>query len=153
MSYSASFTLFSLWVSVCLISVAVFSSSLTFLPLLCQIYCWACQRHSSYFVLFLISSIWFILKGSVSLLKLHIRQYATSTRDFNLLAVVVVQLLSCVWLFVTPCTAACQASLSFTVSCTLLRLASIESEMPSNHLVLSPLPSLAIDLSPLQGLF
>ena len=48
----------------------------------------------------------------------------------------VVQLLSRVWLFATPWTAACQASLSFTISQSLLKLVSIESVMPSNHLVL-----------------
>ena len=47
----------------------------------------------------------------------------------------VVQLLSCVGLFVTPCTVACQASLSFTISQRLLRFMSIESVMPSNHLI------------------
>ena len=36
----------------------------------------------------------------------------------------------------TPDTAACQASLSFTVSWSLLKLMSIESVMPSNHLIL-----------------
>ena len=36
----------------------------------------------------------------------------------------------------TPLTAACQASLSFTISRSLLKLMSIESVMPSNHLVL-----------------
>ena len=40
------------------------------------------------------------------------------------------------WLFATPWTAACQASLSFTVFRSLLKLMSIESEMPSNHLIL-----------------
>ena len=50
--------------------------------------------------------------------------------------VVIVQLLSCVRLFVTPWTAAHQASLSITVSWSLLRLMSIESVMPSNHLIL-----------------
>ena len=45
-----------------------------------------------------------------------------------------VQLLSHVWLFVTPWTAACQASLSITSSQSLLRLMSIQSVMPSNHL-------------------
>ena len=50
--------------------------------------------------------------------------------------VAVVQLLSCVWLFLTPWTTACQASLSFTISWSLLKLMSIESVMPSNHLVL-----------------
>ena len=52
-----------------------------------------------------------------------------------------VQSLSCVSLFVTPCTAACQASLSITYSQTFLKLMSIESVMPSNHLILCrPLP-------------
>ena len=49
---------------------------------------------------------------------------------------VVVQLLSHTWLFVTPWTAASQASLSFTISQSLLKLPSIESVMPSNHLTL-----------------
>ena len=44
--------------------------------------------------------------------------------------------LSCVQLFVTPWTAAHQASLSFTISRSLLKLMSIESMMPSNHLIL-----------------
>ena len=50
---------------------------------------------------------------------------------------VVVQFLSRVWLFVTPWTAARQASLSFTISRNLLKFMSIESVMPSNHLILS----------------
>ena len=41
-----------------------------------------------------------------------------------------------VWLFATPWTAACQASLSITNSWSLLKLMSIESVMPSNYLVL-----------------
>ena len=49
---------------------------------------------------------------------------------------VVIQSLSRVWLFVDPWTATCQASLSF-ISQSLLKLMSIESVMPSNHLVLS----------------
>ena len=49
---------------------------------------------------------------------------------------VVVQSLSCVQLFATPWTAACQAPLSFTLSWSLLRLKSIESVMLSNHLIL-----------------
>ena len=48
----------------------------------------------------------------------------------------VVQLLSNVCLFVTPWTAALQASLSFTVFQSLLRLKSVESMMPSNQLIL-----------------
>ena len=48
---------------------------------------------------------------------------------------VVVQWLSCVRLFVTPWTAARQASLSFTISRSLCKLMSIESVMPSSHLI------------------
>ena len=44
--------------------------------------------------------------------------------------------LSCVRLFVTPWTAARQASLSITNSWSLFKLMSIESVMPSNHLIL-----------------
>ena len=47
-----------------------------------------------------------------------------------------VQSLSHVQLFVTPWTAACQASMSITNSQSLLKLVSIELVMPSNHLIL-----------------
>jgi len=46
------------------------------------------------------------------------------------------QSLSCVWLFVTPWTAARQASLSITNSLSLPKLISIESVIPSTHLIL-----------------
>ena len=48
----------------------------------------------------------------------------------------VVQLLSCIRLFATPQTAARQASLSFTISQGLLKIISVESVRPSNHLIL-----------------
>ena len=48
----------------------------------------------------------------------------------------VVLSLSHVLLFATPWTAARQASLSFTISWSLLKLLSVESVMPSNHLIL-----------------
>ena len=47
-----------------------------------------------------------------------------------------VQSLSHVQLFVTPCTAARQTSLSVTNSWSLLKFTSIQSVMPSNHLIL-----------------
>ena len=47
-----------------------------------------------------------------------------------------VQALSCVWLFATPWIAARQASLSMTNSWSSPRLTSIESVMPSSHLIL-----------------
>ena len=50
--------------------------------------------------------------------------------------VAAVQSLSRVWLFVTSWTAAHLASLSFTISRSLLKLMSMESVMPFNHLVL-----------------
>ena len=50
--------------------------------------------------------------------------------------VVVAQSLSRVQLFATPWTAARQASLSFTISQSLIKLMSIESVMPFNHLIL-----------------
>ena len=53
-----------------------------------------------------------------------------------MIAVSSVQLLSRVQLFATPWTAARQASLSITNSQSLLKLMSIESVMPSNHLIL-----------------
>ena len=49
---------------------------------------------------------------------------------------VVVQSLSHVQLFAIPWTAAHQASLSFTISWSLLKLVSVESLSPSNHLIL-----------------
>ena len=50
--------------------------------------------------------------------------------------VVVVQSLRCIWHFVTPWTTACQASLSFTISWSLLKLISIDLVISSNHLIL-----------------
>ena len=47
-----------------------------------------------------------------------------------------VQLLSCVRLFVTQWTAACQAYLSIIISRSLLKLMSIELVMPPNHLII-----------------
>ena len=52
------------------------------------------------------------------------------------LFIAVIQLISHIWLFVTPWTAACQAPLSFTISRSLLKLMSIESVMPPKHLIL-----------------
>ena len=63
-----------------------------------------------------------------------------------------VQSLSCVQFFVTPWTAARQASLSITNSRSLPELMPIESVIPSNHHPLSS-PSPAFNLSQHQGLF
>ena len=66
---------------------------------------------------------------------------------------VAVQSLRRVWLFVTPWTVAHQASLSFTVSLSLLRLMSIESVMPSNHLILCDPLLLLPSVFPASGSF
>ena len=60
---------------------------------------------------------------------------APTLLNYNVV-VAAVQSLSRVWLFVTPRTAAHQASLSITNSRSLLKLMSVESVMPSNHLIL-----------------
>ena len=55
-----------------------------------------------------------------------------------------VQFSNSVWLFATPWTAGCQASLSITNSRSLLKFTSIELVMPSNHLILCyPFPLLS----------
>ena len=62
---------------------------------------------------------------------------ATSPQAEDLWIEIVVQSLNCVRLFETTWTAARHASLSFTISQSLLKLMSIESVMSSNHLILS----------------
>ena len=67
----------------------------------------------------------------------------------------VVQLLSCVCLFATPWTAACQASLSFTISQILLKLMSIELVMAWCHPTISSsvLPFSCLKSFPASGSF
>ena len=60
---------------------------------------------------------------------------------------VVFQMLSDVQFFVTPWIAARHTSLSFTISLSLLKLMSIESVMPSSHLILSPPSPPSLNLS------
>ena len=64
-----------------------------------------------------------------------------------------VQSLSHVWFFATAWTAACQASLSITNSWSLLKLKSIESVMPSNHLILCHPFSSCLQSFPASGSF
>ena len=64
--------------------------------------------------------------------RIHILNSAVSS--FRVISSV--QLLSRVRLFAIPWTAACQASLSITISQSLLKLMSIKLVMPSNHLIL-----------------
>ena len=63
------------------------------------------------------------------------------------------QSLSCVQFFVTPWATAYQASLSVTNSQSLLKLMSIESVMPSNHLILCHTPLLLPSMFPSIRIF
>ena len=71
----------------------------------------------------------------------HIQQYISNSRGCGEIQEPIpkfssVHLLSCVQLFATPWTAACQVSPSISNSWSLPKLMSIESVMPSNHLIL-----------------
>ena len=59
-----------------------------------------------------------------------------NVNESTICIIVVFQLLSHVWLFATSWTAAHQASLSFTLSQSLLKLMAIESVRPYNHFIL-----------------
>ena len=74
--------------------------------------------------------------------------YMTTVISFEMLVIhlAVVQLLSHVQLFVTPSLAACQPSLSFTISWSFLKHVSIESVMPSILCRLTPNPSYSLNI-------
>ena len=95
---------------------------------------------------------------SMKPIHLQLRNFFGSTvgileTDYLLERVVVVQLLSRVWLFGTPWTAGQQASLSFTIPWSLLKLRSIEMHaIQPSHPLLTPSP-FALSLSQHQGPF
>ena len=97
-----------------------------------------------------------ILHSAQSLQPRCCRDY-TGAFDWNfpewLLQFSSVQSLSCVQFFVTPWTVACQASLSFTNSQSLLKFISIKSVMPSNHLILCHTFSSCLQTFPALGSF
>ena len=62
--------------------------------------------------------------------------FSNVTESWQLFVFAVVQSLSRVWLFATPWSAARQAPLPSTISWSLFKFISIESVMPSNHLIL-----------------
>ena len=80
-------------------------------------------------------TIWAIRKNYLCISNLGVLRYYLWDRIAELDRVVV-RSLSNVWFFVTPWTTACQPSLSFTISWSLLKLMSIESMMPSRYLIL-----------------
>ena len=106
------------------------------------------SEHTSFPPQSFISSV--LVLSHSALIRLKSMHMRTTIHPFQFSSV---QLLSSILLFVTPWTAACQISQSITSSQSLLRLMSVESVMPSNHLILlSPSPP-ALNLSQHQGLF
>ena len=85
------------------------------------------------------------LKESVLNLKKIIHDIL---RAITIPNIVVFQLLCCVWLFATAWTEALQASLSLTISRSLLKLMSIESVMTFNNLILCHLLLLSPSIFP-----
>ena len=83
---------------------------------------------------------------------MHGFSLVVASRDYSLVSVVFFQSLSHVWLFATPWTAAHQASLSFTISQSLLKLTSVESVMSSNHFIFCHPFSSCLQSSQQQGL-
>ena len=92
------------------------------------IFAWQCFR----FIFLLYIGFYFLFALSLKFASVKVPPRGSTC----LIGFVIVQLLSGVWLFAAPWTATRQASLSFTVSQSLLKLMSIESVMPSNHLIL-----------------
>ena len=77
------------------------------------------------------------ISSSVDPFSSHLQSFPASGSFSNESQVGLLLFSHCfVWLFETQRTAACQASLSITIYWSLLKLMSIESVMPSNHLVL-----------------
>ena len=112
---------------------------LTELPSLCMLHC-RCEMSgmllSQYLLEEVIKTTWLLVDPQA-----RPRQSETLYPHSAHHSHIVVQSLSRVWLFVTPWTSAHQAFLSFTISQSLLRLLSIQSVMPYNHLILChPLP-------------
>ena len=83
----------------------------------------------------LLAIVTLLIKAMISQVDVHVKTYSVKHFKYvhfivcQLYLYIVVQLLSCVGLFMTPWTAARQASLSFTVSQSLLKFMSIESVM------------------------
>ena len=100
-----------------------------------------------------VTSNWTCSKVNIILLLCPPKKYSVLLLFFLHLQFSSVQLLSRVWLFVTPWIAARQASLSITNSRSSLKLTTIESVMPSSHLTLSSPSPPAPNPSQHQSLF
>ena len=103
-----------------------------------SVYLSLCQYHTALIII----TLWYIWKSRhmmppTLLLFLKVASAIWHPLWFHIsFLLAVVQLLTYVWLFVTPWTAACQASQSSTISQSLIKLLFIILVMPSNHLIL-----------------
>ena len=87
-------------------------------------------------------------------MKMLLKMAKKHMKRCSILIVIVVQSPSRVWLFATPWTTMCQASLSLIISRSFPKFMSIASVMPSSHLILwRPLLLLPSIFSQHQGLF
>ena len=94
------------------------------------------KKKSNYFGVYLVASIFFCHSFYINV-RFLLWEELFSSPQFLSIHFSLVQFSRChVWLFATPWTAARQASLSITSSRSLLKLLSIESVRPSNHLIL-----------------
>ena len=84
---------------------------------------------------------------------LYLKHITSAQTSYVQISNFVVQFFSHVWLFETPWNTAHQASLSFTISQSLLKLMSIELMMPSNHLILCHLLLLLSSIFPSTRVF
>ena len=118
-------------------------------------WCWICWYQTSvtnFCLLFNLSQQWRFLALSLLMRAPFINDVGCSLKKLTKGYIIVVQSLSYVWLFATPWTAECQASLSFSISQSLLKLMSIESVMPSIHFILC-YPLLLLSIFPIIRVF
>ena len=118
-------------------------------------WCWICWYQTSvtnFCLLFNLSQQWRFLALSLLMRAPFINDVGCSLKKLTKGYIRVVQSLWYVWLFSTPWTAECQASLSFSISQSLLKLMSIESVMPSIHFILC-YPLLLLSIFPSLGSF
>ena len=94
---------------------------------------WLCSFVKDQLIIF----VWDYLGGFCSVLLIYLSVIFVFSPKPHVITIVV-QSLSRVQFFATPWTAARQSSLSFSISQSLLKLMSIESVMPSHHLILTP---------------
>ena len=101
----------------------------------CQPFFFFLRHTRTFFLIFIYLAVPGLICSTQNVLVIACK-FLIAARGICFHVAAVFQSLSCVWLFPTPWTAACQAPLSSTTSSSLLKFTSSESVMPSNHLIL-----------------